>query len=176
MTALPPVVLWDVDRVLNPDDPTPDHIAHVYDGPGPDGKHVTGNVWLNPVHGEWMAELTEAGAAHAWATSWGLLAVTWIAPRIHPPAARWPVVKVGRVSSTLFGHTSKGNKVLPFIGGRPAFWIDDLFGGKDFLWAEDRTAAGVPTVVRGVTSLHGLARADIDAALAWLAACRRVRG
>ncbi len=64
MTGPPePVALWDVDRVLNPDEPTSAHVPHIYDGPGPDGKHVTGTVWLNPEHGEWIAELTAALAA-----------------------------------------------------------------------------------------------------------------
>lgn len=117
-----------------------------------------------------MAELTAAGAAHAWATNWGRLAATWIAPRIgYPPAAQWPVLDVGAVHDVMFGRTTKGRQVLPFLGlARPAFWIDNLFGGKDMIWAEDRTAAGIPTVVRQITSPGGLARTDIDAALAWL--------
>jgi hypothetical protein len=170
--TLTPLVLWDVDRVLSPAKPTPAHVPHAYDGPDPAGKHVTGTVWLNPEHGEWMGELTAAGAAHAWATSWGHLAVTWIAPRLHPPARFWPVIEVGQVHSTQFGYTSKGQYVIPYIGAaRPVFWIDDMFGGKDQIWAEDRTARGVPTVVRRITDPAGLVRADIDAALAWLAAC-----
>ncbi len=58
---------------------------------------------------------------------------------------------------------------------RPAFWIDDLFGGKDEIWAEDRTERGVPTSVRRITSPVGLTRADIDAALVWLADVRALR-
>jgi hypothetical protein len=172
-----PVVLWDVDRVFNPDEPTSAHVPHIYDGPGPDGKHVTGTVWLNPEHGQWITELTAAGAAHAWATSWGRLAASWIAPRLgHPPAARWPVIDVGAVHDVVFGHTTKFLQVWPFLGpDRPVFWIDDLFGGKDEIWAEDRTAEGIPTIVRRVTSPAGLARADIDAALAWLDAVRAGR-
>ncbi|WP_367139299.1 hypothetical protein [Saccharothrix sp. HUAS TT1] len=170
-----PVVLWDVDGVLNPDRPTPAHRAHVYDGPGPDGRHVTGPVHLDPRHGEWMAELTAAGAAHAWATSWGRLAAGWIAPRLHPPAEHWPVVDVGVVGGIAFGRTRKAGPVARFLGpDRPAFWLDDLFGGKDPHWAAHRTARGVPTVLRPVTSPAGLTRADVDAALAWLAGGRAV--
>lgn len=177
MTELGPIVLWDVNGVLQPDEPTSSHVAHVYNGPGPDGKQASGTVYLNPEHGRWIAELTAAGAAHAWVTSWGRLAAAWIAPRLgYRPAAEWPVLDVGTVHDVVFGRTTKGQQVLPFLGrDRPAFWIDNLFGGKDMIWAEDRTAAGIPTVVRWITSPGGLARADIDAALAWLDAVRAAR-
>jgi hypothetical protein len=174
MTGSPaPVVLWDVDDVLNPRIPTDAHVGHAYDGPGPTGTHITGTVHLNPVHGEWMAELTSAGAGHAWATSWGRLATGWIAPRLHVPAADWPVIDVGVHGGVIFGHTRKFPPISRFLGPeRPAFWIDDLFEGKDGTWAQDRTGRGVPTVARRITSPAGLARADIDAALAWLAEVR----
>lgn len=169
--ATQPIVIWDVDHVLNPVTPPPacsGFTAHLFDGPGPGGQHATGYVYLNPVHGQWIAELTAAGATHAWASSWGHLAATWIAPRLHPPAANWPVLDVGQVHSTTFGWTSKSQQVLPFVGAaRPAFWLDDLFGGKEYGWAEDRSKSGVPTVIRQVAG-H-LTRADIDAALEWLA-------
>ncbi|MEV0649991.1 hypothetical protein AB0I28_32510 [Phytomonospora sp. NPDC050363] len=169
-----PTVLWDVDGVLNAAGAA--HTAHVYDGPGPTGALVTGTVYLNPVHGEWMAELTTAGARHAWATSWGHLARSWIAPRLHPPAADWPVIDVGIHGGVRFGHSYKFSSVTAFLGrGRPVFWVDDVVGGKDRVWAEERTARGVPTVVCEVTSPAGLARVDVDAALAWLAAVRGLR-
>lgn len=91
------------------------------------------------------------------------------AARLPPPAEQWSVLDVGAVHGVMFGRTTKGRQVLPFLApARPAFWIDNLFGGKDMIWAEDRTAAGIPTVVWQITSPGGLARADIDAALAWL--------
>lgn len=171
---LAPVVLWDADDVLNV--VTEAHVGHVYDGPGPTGTPVTNTVYLNPEHGEWMAELTAAGAGHAWVTSWGPLAAGWIAPRLHPPAADWPVVDVGVHGGVMFGHTRKFSSVSAFLGrDRPAFWIDDLFGGKDGVWAEDRTARGVPTVVRQIASPLGLTRADIEAALDWLTEVRTLR-
>lgn len=166
-----PVVLWDVDGVLNV--ATTAHDGHAYEGPGPAGALVTGTVYLNPVHGEWMAELTAAGASHAWATSWGDLAANWIAPRLHAPAKNWPVLDVGVYGGVMFGHTRKFSAVSAFLGAdRPAFWMDDLFGGKDEIWAKDRTKRGVPTVARRIASHVGLARPDIDAALGWLALVR----
>lgn len=169
-----PVVLWDVDDVLNV--ATEAHVGHTYDGPGPTGTPVTGTVYLNTAQGAWMAELTAAGASHAWATSWGQLAASWIAPRLHTPAKDWPVIDVDVHDGVMFGHTRKFPEVSAFLGvDRPAFWIDDVFGGKDEIWAEDRTERGVPTAVRRITSPVGLTRADIDAALVWLADVRALR-
>lgn len=177
VTETAPVVVWDVDRVLVPDVPTSAHHAHRYDGPGPLGTPVSGDVYLNPEHGTWIVELTKAGAAHAWATSWGQIAADWIAPRLGvPAAANWPVIDVGTYSSIDWGWTSKARPVQEFLGpDRPAYWIDDLFGGKEQGWAEERSARGVPTVIRRIDSPAGLTRADIDAALIWLADVHRTR-
>lgn len=164
-----PVVIWDVDNVLNPQVPTDAHIAHTYEGPGPNGTQVAGTVFLNPEHGQWMAELTAAGATHAWATSWGTQAAEWIAPRLYAPAATWPVIDVGTRVGEAFGHSMKAGPIKQFLGEhRPGFWIDDIIGGKDHNWANDRNAAGIPTVFRQIAAATGLARDDIDAALAWL--------
>lgn len=88
-----PIIAWDVDGVLNPNQVSePGYVAHRFCGRGPDGVHREGVVHLNPRHGDWMRELTAAGADHCWLTSWGLLARTWLAPRLYPPAAVWPVL------------------------------------------------------------------------------------
>lgn len=174
VTTMKPVVLWDVDGVLNPSVPTAEHTAHRYEGLGPTGQSVSGTVYLNPAHGRWMAEVTAAGAVHAWAGSWGVVATSWIAPRLHPPAMHWPVIDVGVIGGAAFGWTHKFDRVLRFLHDQqPIFWLDDVFGGKDIMWAKDRTSAGVPSVFRHVMSPAGLARADIDAALAWLADIHR---
>lgn len=168
-----PVIIWDVDGVLSPGEPSDAHAPFAYDGPGPDGTRITGTVYLAAAHGEWISELTEAGASHAWATSWGDLARTWIAPRLgYPEAAGWPVIDTGHVHSDAFGWTSKFAPVSAWLGDRPAFWIDDLFGGREQGWAEERTQRGIPTQVRHVRSPGGLSRSDVDAALAWLADVR----
>jgi hypothetical protein len=176
-----PVVVWDVDDVLNPRLPTAAHQRHRYDGPGPFGTPISIDVYLNPEHGEWITELSAAGATHAWATSWGRIAADWIAPRLgEPAAASWPVIDVGVHTSIDWGWTSKVRPVEEFLGHhRPVFWIDNLFGGKEEGWAEDRTGRGVPSVIRRIGSPAGLARADIDAALTWLVdvhAARERRG
>lgn len=169
----PPVIIWDVDDVLSPAEPGAGHVPFTYDGPGPDGSPATGTVYLAPAHGEWIRELTEAGASHAWATSWGDLARTWIAPRLgYPAAGDWPVIETGFAHSNEFGWTSKFRPVSAWLGDRPVFWIDDFFAGKEQGWAEGRTRSGIPTQICHVRSPGGLSRSDVDAALAWLAAVR----
>lgn len=173
----PPLVAWDIDGVLTV--PGPAHVPHLWSGTGPDGRPAEGTVWINPEHGRWMRELAGAGAAQAWATSWGGHARTFFPPLLgYPEAADWPVIDVGVVNDVIWGRTTKLGPVARFAGRRPLFWIDDLFGGKDHIWAESRTCGGIPTVTRHIAASRGLARADIDAALAWLeqalAACRPV--
>lgn len=164
-----PVVLWDVDGVFNPRVPTSEHVAHVYDGPGPTG-HVTGTVCLNPVHATWLAELTAAGVTHAWASSWGQIAASWIAPRLgHPPAENWPVLDISTHGGVRWGHSHKFGPIVNHIGDRPACWVDDEVGGKDLIWAEDRTGDGIPTRIQVITAPTGLTRPDVDTILHWLA-------
>jgi hypothetical protein len=163
----PPLVAWDIDGVLTV--PGASHVPHLWSGTGPDGRPAAGTVWISPEHGRWMRELASAGADQAWATSWGQHARAFFPPLLgYPEAAHWPVIDVGTVHGVTFGSTTKFGPVVRFAGRRPLFWIDDLFGGKDHIWAEDRTRGGIPTVTRYVAASRGLARSDIDAALGWL--------
>ncbi|MGC4864673.1 hypothetical protein ACLQ3B_04460 [Micromonospora sp. DT53] len=167
--TLAPIVAVDVDGVLNPDDPTHatalGYQTHRYDGPGPDGRHVTGTVWLHPEHGQWLRELANH-ALPVWCTSWNHLAAEWIAPRLGLPAT-WPHVPV-QAGGIRFGHQSKLGPLYAWAARRPLAVLDDEFGGKDRFAADLRTAGGAPTLLRPVNPCRGLRRADIDAVLTWL--------
>ncbi|MFG3645076.1 hypothetical protein ACGF3C_32860 [Micromonospora sp. NPDC047762] len=167
--TLAPIVAVDVDGVLNPDDPTHattlGYQPHRYDGPGPDGQHVTGTVWLHPDHGPWLRELANH-AQPVWCTSWNHLAVEWIAPRLGLPAT-WQHVPV-QAGGVRFGHQSKLGRLYAWAARRPLAVLDDEFGGKDPFTADQRTADGAPTLLRPVNPYHGLRRVDIDAVLTWL--------
>ncbi|HZN75105.1 MAG TPA: hypothetical protein VFC00_26015, partial [Micromonosporaceae bacterium] len=80
-----------------PDDPVRaaahGYRKHLYVGPGPDGVHVTGTVWLHRRHGVWLRRLAARGAELLWCTSWRHLAPQWIAPRLALPST-WPVIDI----------------------------------------------------------------------------------
>ncbi|KAB1935480.1 hypothetical protein F8271_21775 [Micromonospora sp. ALFpr18c] len=166
---LSPIVALDVDGVLNPANPA--HAAalgyqpHRYDGPGPDGQHVTGTVWLHPDHGPWLRELAEH-AQPVWCTSWNHLAAQWIAPRLDLPTT-WPHVPV-HAGGVRFGHQSKLSVLYPWAMRRALAVLDDEFGGKDPTTADQRIRDGVPTLLHPVDPYDGLRRADIDTVLTWL--------
>ncbi|MEU7176067.1 hypothetical protein ABZ949_31795 [Micromonospora tulbaghiae] len=164
-----PVVAIDVDGVLNPADParaeTLGYRPHRYDGPAPDGRHVTGTVWLNPDHGPWLRELAEH-ARPVWCTSWNHLAAAWIAPRLGLPTT-WPHVPV-HAGGVRFGHQNKLSTLYGWVARRPLAVLDDEFGGKDPTTAGQRTGDGVPTLLHPVDPYDGLRRADVDTVLTWL--------
>ena len=154
-----PVLVLDVDGVLNPFGPEPaskGFTRHRYSGPNPSGEEVEFDVNLHPQHGEWIEQLLALGVEAVWGTTWGQMANGWIAPRIGL-STDLPVLDVGFHVSTRFGWTSKSTAVLAYIGSdRPLAWIDDIFGGKEFGWADDRSERGVATVVEQIDGLSGL--------------------
>lgn len=169
-----PLVLVDVDGVLNPDARLDSHhlieagyAIHEYDGPGPDDARVQGKVWLNPAHGQWLGGLAERGAELAWATAWGRHAAEWIAPRLSLPADM-RVVDVGSRGGVKFGRSPKTSHIRRWAGARPFAWLDDEIGGRDYAWAEERTAGGINTLLVHVTPHIGLTRADVDEVHQWL--------
>lgn len=136
-----------------------------FDGLGPDGHPAAGAVWLNPEHGGWLRELLNRSAELAWATSWGVRAAEWIAPRLGLP--EMPVIEVAH-HGPAFGWSPKGGPIRRWASGRPLAWLDDQFGGKECGWAADRRADGIPTLIVPVGAGSGLRRQHIDAVIAWL--------
>ncbi|SCL17733.1 HAD domain-containing protein [Micromonospora inyonensis] len=164
-----PVIAIDVDGVLNPDHPPTarqlGYRPHRYDGPGPTGQHVSGDVWLHPDHGAWLNELT-SNADLVWCTSWGQIAATWIGPRLGLPADL-PVIDAGP-GGIRFGRQLKLAALYRAIGTRPVAVLDNEFGGRDPVEAADRTARGSATLLVPVNSASGLQREHIDQVIHWL--------
>ncbi len=168
------LVAFDIDGVLAPevdpgDDPPPGFIGYPYSGPNSIDQHIDTTVYLHPEHGPWMTELVDHGAELVWASTWRAVASPFIGPRLGLPAAI-PFIDVGPYAGTRFGHSLKQHAVADAVGERPLAWLDDHFGGKDEMWAEERTAAGIPTLLVQTDSTAGLRREHIDMVIIWLEA------
>jgi len=151
-----PLLLLDVDGVLNPFPSTPEGFEEYAFFPG---EHEP--VRLSPVHGEWLVELGEVYDI-AWATGWGENANRYLVPHFRLP--EYPVVVV---PSIRFDPVEKVPAIDAYAGDRPAAWVDDIVTPEARTWAAERMA---PTLLVEVDSAVGLVRAHVDGLLAWAGA------
>jgi hypothetical protein len=168
------LVAFDIDGVLAPevyplDRPPSGFVGHPYSGPNSVGQHIDTTVYLHPEHGRWMTELVDHGAELAWASTWRAIASQFIVQRLGLPASI-PFIDVGAYTGVRFGHSRKQPAVADAAGDRPLAWLDDHFGGKDEMWADERTAAGIPTLLIHTDSGTALRREHIDMVIIWLEA------
>ena len=151
-----PLLLMDVDGVLNPFPDTPEgFVEHVFFA----GEAEP--VRLAQVHGDWLRELGEVYEI-AWATGWGEHANRLLAPHFGLPA--YPVVVV---PSTRFVPADKVPAVAAFAGNRPVAWVDDIVTPEARAWEARRSA---PTLLLEVDPAVGLVRPQVDELLAWASA------
>ncbi|MFC5187735.1 HAD domain-containing protein [Actinomadura harenae] len=159
----PPLVLVDVDGVLNPF--RRPHRRFRHHRVHPDGQSF--RVWLDARHGRMLRALAaEGGAELAWATYWEDEANQWIGPRLGLP--RLPFVPV-----PAFPGVEEGRSLGAWKARHVAAWT----GGRAFVWFEDQadaaeTLAGTPGVgdhllVR-VDPVTGLTPEHFEEAAAWL--------
>jgi len=171
----PPIALVgiDVDGVLVPetfrDDAPAGFTGYPYRGPNSVGDTIDTTVWLNHEHGRWLAELVDHGAELVWVSTWREAASQFIAPRLGLPTGI-PFIDVGSHTGVKFGHSLKQHEVAAYVDAQPLAWLDDHFGGKDFIWAADRSEEGVPTLLIQTSPAEGLRREHIDALIIWLEA------
>jgi hypothetical protein len=151
-----PLILVDVDGVLNPDFRC--HPPYCECHPGwrrvkvyPIG--VQYQVYVNPLLGSWLTRLAaDTGAELAWGTTWENHANDWIGP-----LTGLPVLPVAPVSG--YGKAT----VLPWTAGRPFVWFDD-----DGAVAEICAAHDTPNLCVRVDPAAGLTEDDISLARDWL--------
>ncbi len=150
-----PLLLMDVDGVLNPFPKTPEGFDELDFFPGEDGP-----VRLLRAHGEWLLELGEVYEV-AWATGWGENANRFLAPHFGLP--EYPVVVV---PSVRFDPVEKVPAIDVFAGDRAAAWVDDIVTPEARTWAARRTA---PTLLLEVDAAVGLVRSQVEELIAWAA-------
>jgi hypothetical protein len=153
VTAILPLLLLDVDGVLNPYAASacpPGYIEHdLFPGEDP--------VRLCPAHGPWLQELA-ARFQIVWATGWGENANRLLAPLLRLPAL--PVISF----PVPFDPLSKLPAIVRYAGNRPLVWLDDMLQSDAFAWASER---GTPALLISVDPAEGLTRPLIDQALQW---------
>jgi hypothetical protein len=154
VTAILPLLLLDVDGVLNPYAAPacpPGYIEHdLFPGEEP--------VRLCPAHGPWLQELA-ARFQIVWATGWGDHANQLLGPLLRLPAL--PVVSFPPAP---FDPRSKLPAIITYAGNRPLVWIDDMLQSEALDWAAKRT---VPALLICIDPAEGLTRPVIDQALQW---------
>jgi hypothetical protein len=154
MTSSLPLLLLDVDGVLNPFAAPacpPGYIEYEF-FPGEEP------VRLCPAHGPWLQELANRFQI-AWATAWGEDANRLIAPLLHLPdflVIGFPPVP--------FHPRDKLPAAIAFAGRRPLTWIDDALPPEARAWAAKRR---VPTLLLGIDPAEGLTRSVIEQSLRW---------
>jgi hypothetical protein len=154
MTASLPLVLVDVDGVLNPFAAPacpPGYTEHDF-FPGEEP------VRMCPAHGSWLQELATRFQL-VWATAWGEHANRLLAPLLQLPVL--PVIAFPPVP---FHPRDKLPPIIRYAGRRPLAWIDDALPPEAHAWAASRRT---PTLLISVDPAEGLTRPVIDRALQW---------
>ena len=154
VTASLPLLLLDVDGVLNPyvaPACPPGYTEHKF-FPGEDP------VRICAAHGAWLRELATRYEI-VWATAWEDGANQLLAPLLQLPDL--PVIRFPRVP---FHPRDKLPPIIRFAERRPLAWIDDALTPEAHSWAAKRR---IPTLLISIDPAEGLTRRAADQALCW---------
>ncbi len=150
---VPPLLLMDVDGVLNPSPGSPAGYREYAIFPEDEEP-----VRLCAVHGDWLRELAEHFRL-VWATSWG------DAANIHPcPRFGLPELPVILFPPAPFDASAKLPAIDSFVGESAVAWVDDVVTPQTRRWADDRMP---PTLLVEVNHALGQTRDAVDGVLAW---------
>jgi hypothetical protein len=154
-----PLVLLDVDGVLNPLQRSPGYQRY---RAAPNG--VTYRLLLNPRHGPLLTSLAErTGAELVWASYWTDTANDWIGPRVGLPRLR--AIPIPPRDPRFSYGAWKARHVAGWIGDRPFVWLEDEPDVSETLAAE--SALG-PHLIVPVDPEEGLTDVHVERARDWL--------
>jgi HAD domain in Swiss Army Knife RNA repair proteins len=154
-----PLILLDVDGVLNPLQRSPGYQRY---RATPNGTMF--RLLLNPRHGPLLTGLAEAtGAELVWASYWTDSANEWIGPRVGLPILR-AIPIPPRDPRYSFGGW-KARHVAEWVGERPFVWLEDEPDVTDVL--ASGPALG-PHLIVPVDPEGGLTDLHVEQARSWL--------
>jgi HAD domain in Swiss Army Knife RNA repair proteins len=154
-----PLVLLDVDGVLNPLQRSPGYQRY---RAAPNG--ITYRLLLNPRHGPLLTRLAEeTGAELVWASYWTDSANEWIGPRVGLPPLR--AVPIPPRDARYSYGAWKARHVTDWIGDRPFVWLEDEPDVPGLV----ASAPGLgPHLVVPVDPEEGLTNVHVEQARDWL--------
>ncbi|MFI9724544.1 hypothetical protein ACIHFE_33780 [Streptomyces sp. NPDC052396] len=176
-SALPPLLLLDVDGPLNAFERDPQHLpadsvacpcipTWIAKVPREPGAQVTPlQIYLRRSHGPSLQEL---GFELCWATAWMSEANQWISPALGLPSL--PFIDFG---TDLFTENPDGvhwktRKILRYARGRTFAWVDDELSNADRTYVSAHHDA--PALLHHVDPAIGLTEEDLGALRTWAAA------
>ena len=164
MERLAPLILVDVDGVLNAGQPEAGGYRRYW--VFPDG--IPHRLSLHPMHGQMLSELAVAANAElVWASYWRSRANAWIAPRIGlPPIRHVPISSRWRHRARSSLGTWKAAHVAAWIGQAPFVWFDDEPDVPGYLAQQPGLGRHLIVTVDPAT---GLTHHHIERARRWLA-------
>jgi hypothetical protein len=152
--ALRPLLLLDVDGVLNPYPDCQESYSEYAFFPNDEEP-----VRLSQIHGDWLREL--AGYFEmVWATGWGDDANRFLCSHFGLPEL--PVIALPRIP---FDPSAKVAPIDAYVGDRAVAWVDDIIPAEARRWAEER--APHLTLLVEVDHAVGLKRAAVDDLIEW---------
>lgn len=163
-----PLLLIDVDGVLNPYGSIIDpkgfkpHLLTPTDGTS------SYRVLLNPQHGKWLLALADTFDL-VWATTWQHDANRMIGPIIGLPDL--PVIELPHWSSQEASAWTTwkmaGITNSPLTHGKPFAWIDDDIGFDAMDWRDTRINDGIPTHFEWINPSVGLTEKNLNHVKEW---------